>query len=214
MSTEAFRVLRSRALLLLRDDVDTDQIIPARFLTTTERAGLGRFAFADWRIDSSGTPRADFPLNAANAAGAKILVTGRNFGCGSSREHAPWALMDWGFRAVVAESFGDIFRNNAHKNGLLTVVLGSGAHRHLVETIGSQPDVELTIDLLAQTLQAGDAVSESFEMDRFVRYCLTEGIDELEYLLAAEGEIVAWERGAPAFASTDGGTARASGARL
>ncbi|MDA1080678.1 MAG: 3-isopropylmalate dehydratase small subunit [Gemmatimonadetes bacterium] len=202
MSGEAFCTFRSRAVLLLRDDVDTDQIIPARFLTTTERTGLGRYAFADWRLDAAGAPRVDFPLNAPDAVGARVLVAGRNFGCGSSREHAPWALIDWGFRAIIAESFGDIFRNNAHKNGLLTIAVDSDAHARLVGAVTSQPDTEVTVDLVERSLQVANASPEQFEIDRFVRHCLTVGIDELDYLLAAEREITSWERGAPEFTAT------------
>jgi 3-isopropylmalate/(R)-2-methylmalate dehydratase small subunit len=211
VSAEPFRVLRSRAVLLLRDDIDTDQIIPARFLTTTERTGLGRVLFADWRLGADGASRSaspgaspsHFPLDAPGAAGAQILVAGRNFGCGSSREHAPWALMDWGFRAVVAESFGDIFRNNAHKNGLLTVALGRDALARLAAAVSSRAGAPVTIDLPAGTctLDGGDA--ERFEVDPFVRHCLTGGIDEFDYLVAAARDIAAWERVVPRHVATN-----------
>ena len=207
MSAEPFRVLRSRAMLLLRDDVDTDQIIPARFLTTTGRTGLGRFLFADWRLGADGAhpgvAPSDFPLDAPGAAGAQILVAGRNFGCGSSREHAPWALIDRGFRAIVAESFGDIFRSNAHKNGLLTVALGRDALARLAGAVSSRPDVTVTIDLPAGTCTFDGGDAELFEVDPFVRHCLTGGIDEFDYLLAAADEIAAWERGAPRYVATN-----------
>jgi len=139
---QPFSTLTSTAVFLPHDDIDTDQIIPARFLTTTERSGLGKYLFNDWRYDKTGLPRADFPLNAAVARDARILVAGRNFGCGSSREHAPWALLDFGFRAVVAPSFGDIFRENALKNGLLPVALARADHEMVVYRLAGEPSVE------------------------------------------------------------------------
>jgi 3-isopropylmalate/(R)-2-methylmalate dehydratase small subunit len=204
MTSQPFRFLQSRAVVLLRDDVDTDQIIPARFLTTTAKAGLGRHLFADWRIGPDGTPTEGFALNASGAMGSRVLVAGRNFGCGSSREHASWALMDWGFHAVIAESFGDIFRNNAHKNGLLTIALGAVAHLRFVDAVVSQPGAELTIDLRERSLRVAGSPAVPFDVDPFVRHCLIEGLDELDYLLAAGSEIAAWECGSPGFVATDG----------
>src|SRR5688572_23341018 len=142
--------LSARAALLLLDDIDTDQIIPARFLTTTARSGLGAHLFADWRLDAAGeggAPRADFALNRPEARGAGILVAGRNFGCGSSREHAPWALRDYGFRAIIAKSFADIFRANALKNGLLPVVIAEAQHARLVEQLRRAPERTVAVDL-------------------------------------------------------------------
>lgn len=197
MTPEPFVALNARTVLLVRDDIDTDQIIPARFLTTTTRDGLGAHLFADWRYDASRTPRADFPLNAAGAAGSRILLAGRNFGCGSSREHAPWALMDWGFRAVIATSFADIFRSNAHKNGLLTVALDAKAHADLKRLLESSGGATVTIDLANQFVAAGDGFRASFEIEPFTKQCLIDGVDELGSLLAASGEIEAFERRHP-----------------
>jgi len=194
---QAFTTLTSRAVLLPADDVDTDQIIPARFLTTTERAGLGPSLFADWRYDASGAPRPDFPLNRPEAAGARVLVAGRNFGCGSSREHAPWALADFGFRAVVAASFADIFRANALNNGLLPVGLGADQHRALLAALAGAPHTPLTIDLERLTLTAPGQAPWTFSVDPFARRCLLDGVDTLGYVLAADAEIAAHERRRP-----------------
>lgn len=179
---KSFESLSSRAKLLPVDDVDTDQIIPARFLTTTARAGLGRHLFADWSFDGEG---------------AEVLVAGRNFGCGSSREHAAWALLDHGFRAVIATSFGDIFRTNALKNGLLPVALSDDHHRALLAVLAKRPGARVTVDLAAQVVECSDAgtLRCGFAIDGFARRCLVEGIDELGFLLAAEDEIAAYERG-------------------
>jgi len=209
-------VLSSHAALLQRDDVDTDQIIPARFLTTTTRQGLGRHLFADWRYAADGTPRPDFVLNRPSAEGAKILVAGRNFGCGSSREHAPWALTDWGIRAVVAGSFADIFRSNAHKNGLLTVQLEAGVLTALHEALragqggGGASGSVITVDLPAQRITfavpaggveapgarggaAPPTLAVGFDIDAFGKRCLVEGLDELGALIAELPTIEAWE---------------------
>ena len=184
--------VESAAVLLPLDDLDTDQIIPARFLTTTERHGLGRHCFADRRYAADGTPRADFALEAPGMAGRQVLVAGRNFGCGSSREHAPWALLDWGFRAIVAPSFADIFRNNALKNGLVPVVLGREAHAALVAHLATAPDAPVTVDVAAGTVQwAGE--THAFPIAPFARRCLLEGVDQLGYLLAAGDDITRFE---------------------
>jgi 3-isopropylmalate/(R)-2-methylmalate dehydratase small subunit len=188
-----FTTLTSTSVLLLHDDIDTDQIIPARFLTTTERSGLGKYLFNDWRYDKTGLPRADFPLNAAVARDARILVAGRNFGCGSSREHAPWALLDFGFRAVVAPSFGDIFRENALKNGLLPVALARADHEMVVYRLAGEPSVEFSIDLDAQTIALSDERPFTFPLDPFTKRCLALGVDQLGYLLDAAVEIDAYE---------------------
>jgi 3-isopropylmalate/(R)-2-methylmalate dehydratase small subunit len=191
--SEPIRIIRSRTAVLPVDDVDTDQIIPARFLKGTTRAGLGRRLFADWRYDAEGRPRADFFLNRPEAAGAEVLVAGRNFGCGSSREHAPWALRDHGFRAVVSTSFADIFRNNALKNGLLPVAVDAKTHQALLAAPGST----VAIDLEAGTLALDDGSRTEFQVEPFARYCLLNGIDELTFLLSLEPAIAAHEaRGA------------------
>jgi 3-isopropylmalate/(R)-2-methylmalate dehydratase small subunit len=183
----------SRAVVLLGDNVDTDQIIPARFLTTTDKTGLGAHLFADWRYDASHQPRADFVLNHPEADGAQVLVAGHNFGCGSSREHAPWALLGFGFRAVVSTRFADIFRNNALKNGLLPIAISAPAHARLVELLRQQPDAKLAIDLAGQTVTLPDGTRETFPVDPFAKHCLLQGLDELGYLLQAEPSIAQYE---------------------
>ncbi|MEP7384333.1 MAG: 3-isopropylmalate dehydratase small subunit [Gemmatimonadota bacterium] len=189
--------LTSPAILLALDDIDTDQIIPARFLKTTERQGLGRHLFADWRYAADGTSLPGFILNAPSSAGRRILVAGRNFGCGSSREHAPWALADCGFQAVIAPSFADIFRNNALKNGLVPVQLSPGSHDALVRQLTERPDEELHLNIAKSRLDAFGA-SHSFPLAPFARHCLLEGIDQLGYLLGAQHEIARYEAGHPA----------------
>ena len=184
----------STAVLLAADDVDTDQIIPARFLKVTEREGLGDALFADWRYDADGMTRVDFPLNAPNVRMAKVLVAGRNFGCGSSREHAAWAIVGFGFRAVVATSFADIFRANALKNGLLPVALPADGHAHLIAMLRRDAETLLDIDLATSSLSLPDGSTWRFPIDPFARRCLLDGVDQLGYLLAADHEIAAFER--------------------
>ena len=186
-----FATLTSRTVVLPQANIDTDQIIPARFLTTTSSEGLGKSLFADWRRDEKGAPRADFPLNQPGAASAQVLVAGENFGCGSSREHAPWALLGHGFRAVVSASIADIFRSNALKNGLLPVTVDAGTQAFLL----AHPGFEVTIDLEEQTLACdGGRRRARFPIDPFARHCLLNGIDELGFLLSAEEAIAAFER--------------------
>ena len=173
-------------------NIDTDQIIPARFLTTTVREGLGVSLFADWRYDADGRPRADFVLNRPEAAGCQVLVAGRNIGCGSSREHAPWALLDHGFRAVVSTEIADIFRNNSLKNGLLPVVVDESTHEWLL----ANPGVEVEIDLTTNALRLPGGREVQFPIDAFARYCLLNGVDELGYLLNQSAAIEHFERSA------------------
>ena len=191
---EPVTTLTSRAALLLLDDVDTDQIIPARFLTTTARTGLGAALFADWRFDAAGTPRPEFALNQPESAAARILVAGRNFGCGSSREHAPWALVDYGFKAVIATSFADIFRGNALKNGLLPIEISEADHGTLVAQLRRDKERPLVIDLASQTVKLPDGGSSTFPIDPFAKRCLLDGVDQLGFLLSGEAEIAAYER--------------------
>ena len=186
----AFRKLTSRIVRLPNENVDTDQIIPARFLKTTEKAGMGKLLFYDWRYVEEGNPRADFVLNRPEAAGRAILLAGNNFGCGSSREHAPWALVDFGFRAIISTSFADIFRNNSLKNGLLPVVVDRATHERLFRLL---PDAEVVIDLAAQTLSMPDGTSADFPLDPFAKTCLLEGIDELGYLMTHADAIARYE---------------------
>jgi 3-isopropylmalate/(R)-2-methylmalate dehydratase small subunit len=190
---EPFSVLTARTAVLPVDNVDTDQIIPARFLTTTQRTGLGRHLFADWRRDAGNRPREDFVLNRPEAEGARILVAGRNFGCGSSREHAPWALLDYGFRAVISTEIADIFRSNALRNGLLAVVLDAESHAWLL----AHPGAEITIDLRNCTVRLEEGREATFEVEAFARHCMLNGVDPLGWLLAQEPAIQAYEaRGA------------------
>jgi len=197
--TPPWTTLTSPAVLLKRDDIDTDQIIPARFLTTTTRQGLGKHLFADWRYHPDGSPRREFVLNTPGAQGAQILVAGQNFGCGSSREHAPWALVDQGIRAVVAGSFADIFRSNAHKNGLLTIALDPEvlADLHRVLEGGGDALPVISVDLPAQQvtlpLGGGEGTAVSFTIDPFGKRCLVEGLDELGALVAELPTIQSWE---------------------
>jgi 3-isopropylmalate/(R)-2-methylmalate dehydratase small subunit len=186
---QPFRKLDSRTAVLSRVDIDTDQIIPARYLKGTTREGLGRWLFAGWRYDEQGRPRADFPLSRPEARGAQVLVAGANFGCGSSREHAPWALLDYGFRAVVSSSIADIFRGNALKNGLLPVIVDEATHEILL----ASPGMRVGIDLESCTLAFGDA-RVSFPIDPFARRCLLQGVDELGHLLGEEDAIAAYEK--------------------
>jgi 3-isopropylmalate/(R)-2-methylmalate dehydratase small subunit len=184
------KTLRSRTAVLPASNIDTDQIIPARFLTTTTREGLGRHLFADWRYDAQGASQPDFALNRPETQGCGILVAGRNIGCGSSREHAPWALLDYGFRAVVSTEIADIFRNNSLKNGLLPVVVDEATSRWLIE----HPGAEVTIDLESTTLTLPTGDRVQFPVEAFARYCLLNGIDELGFLLGRMDEIQAYER--------------------
>jgi 3-isopropylmalate/(R)-2-methylmalate dehydratase small subunit len=170
-------------------NIDTDQIIPARFLTTTTREGLGVSLFADWRYDQDGRPRPDFVLNQPAAQGCQVLVAGRNIGCGSSREHAPWALLDYGIRAVISTEIADIFRSNSLKNGLLPVVVDESTHGWLL----SHPGAEVEIDLDSSTLRLPDGRTVPFPIEAFSRYCLMNGIDELGYLLGQTAAIERYE---------------------
>ncbi len=189
-----FTTLRSRAVLLPVNDIDTDQIIPARFLKVTDKTGLGQALFSDWRYQSDGKPRPEFVLNQPAAQGAAILVAGDNFGCGSSREHAPWALTGFGFRAVIATSFADIFRNNALKNGLLPVVVTPEVHAETLQRLEKAPQAELAIDLASQTLTLPGGRAVSFPVDGFSKTCLLQGVDEMGYLLRFLPQIADFEQ--------------------
>jgi 3-isopropylmalate/(R)-2-methylmalate dehydratase small subunit len=182
--------IESRTVVLPSTNIDTDQIIPARFLTTTTREGLGRQAFADWRYDSAGEPNPDFVLNRPEAAHCAVLVAGRNFGCGSSREHAPWALLDYGFRAVISTEIADIFRNNSLKNGLVPVVVDDTTHEWLL----TNPGAVVRIDVQTGTLTLPTGASATFPIEAFARYCLLHGTDELGFLLQQAPLIESYER--------------------
>ena len=181
--------VQSRTAVLPFENIDTDRIIPARFLTTTERAGLGRHAFNDWRYLEGGADNPDFPLNRYEAQGCRILIAGRNFGCGSSREHAPWALLDYGIEAVISSEIADIFRSNSLKNGLLTIVIDENEHCALLD----DPGIELVIDIAEGSISKPDGSKIAFNLDRFARHCLLNGVDQLGFLLDADTEISAWE---------------------
>jgi len=187
---EPLRTIRSRTVVIAAANIDTDQIIPARFLKVTDKKGLGKVLFSDWRYAEGGAPRPEFVLNRPEAEGCHVLVAGDNFGCGSSREHAPWALVDAGFRAVVSTSIADIFKNNALKNGLIPVVVDAAAHQKLL----AAPGAEVEIDLESRTLSLPDGTKVSFPIDAFARYCLMNGVDELGYLLSQDAAITAHER--------------------
>jgi 3-isopropylmalate/(R)-2-methylmalate dehydratase small subunit len=187
---EPIKVIRSRTVVIPSTNIDTDQIIPARFLTTTTRQGLGKQLFADWRYNADGTPKPDFVLNKPEAAGCQILVAGRNVGCGSSREHAPWALLDYGFRAVISTEIADIFRNNSIKNSLLPIIVDETTHQWLIE----HPGAEVEVDLEATQLRLPTGIQVKFPIDGFARYRLLNGVDELGFLLSQQNEIAAYEK--------------------
>jgi 3-isopropylmalate/(R)-2-methylmalate dehydratase small subunit len=186
---EKFTAFTSRVVPMPVNDIDTDQIIPARFLKATDKSGMGAHLFADWRYAADGSPRPDFVLNRPEHQGARILLAGDDFGCGSSREHAPWALAGFGFRAIVSTSFADIFRNNALKNGLLPIVVDAETHRSLFDLLDEVPGAEVTVDLATQTLRLPDGGAVKFPIDPFARTCLLEGVDELGYILRFEPQI-------------------------
>jgi len=185
-----FTNFESRMVRLAINNIDTDQIIPARFLKTTSKLGLDRQLFNDWRYDAEGKPKPDFVLNQPQAQGAQVLLAGDNFGCGSSREHAPWALTQFGFRAVISTSFADIFKGNALKNSLLPIVVPADVH---AELFASQPDATVKIDLANQTLTIPSGLAVTFPVDGFSKHCLLEGVDELGYILQHEEQIAAYE---------------------
>jgi len=191
---QKFDTVTSKMVAIPTENIDTDQIIPARFLKTISKTGLGISCFSDWRYNEDGSPRPDFVLNQPDAKGARILLAGDNFGCGSSREHAPWALMDYGFQAIVSTSFADIFSNNALKNGLLPVIVDPETHRQLLSLVEEEPDTAVTLDLAQQTLTLPDGRAVSFPIDSFSKTCLLEGIDQLGYLLKQEDKVLAYER--------------------
>jgi 3-isopropylmalate/(R)-2-methylmalate dehydratase small subunit len=194
---EPIKIIRGRAVVLAKDNIDTDQIIPARFLKVTDKKGLGDCLFYDWRYDSQGSSQVDFILNQPQGRGARILIAGDNFGCGSSREHAPWALVGYGFAAIISTSFADIFRNNSLKNGLLPIVVPVEVHAQLIQQVHKNPDLELIIDLEDQTVRAADLEPVNFPIDEFSKRCLLDGVDEMGYILKNEGEIRLYEKSHP-----------------
>ena len=201
---EPVRVVTGRACPIDANDVDTDQIIPKQFLKRTERTGFGPYAFYEWRYDEEGDPRPEFPMNRPEHDGAPVLLAGRNFGCGSSREHAPWALEDAGFQAIIAPSFADIFRTNCAKIGVLAVQLDDEVVRRLFDLVDADPSVEVTVDLEAQRVRAPgvgdlDGVDVAFDIDPHTRHCLLEGLDDIALTLTHEDDISAYEASRPAY---------------
>lgn len=188
-----FTSLRSRVVPLLIDNIDTDQIIPARYLKLTDKLGLGDHLFADWRYHSDGTPVKEFPLNDSANTGAAILLAGDNFGCGSSREHAPWALTAYGIKAVISTSVADIFRSNSMKNGLIPIILTPKEHKQLQQEINDVPGALVGINLEQQIVMFPSGATATFPIDPFSKYCLLNGVDELEYLRKFSKEIKEYE---------------------
>lgn len=190
---DKFTTLTSRVAPLPIDNIDTDQIIPARFLKTISKAGLGDQLFFDWRYDEGGNPKLDFLLNRPEGRAAQVLLAGDNFGCGSSREHAPWALAQYGFRAVISTSFADIFRGNSLKNSFLPIIVPPEAHKALFAAVVADPAAQVSIDLAQQKLTLPDGSSVTFPIDAFAKNCMLEGVDELGYILKQEPAIAAYE---------------------
>jgi 3-isopropylmalate/(R)-2-methylmalate dehydratase small subunit len=188
----------STVVAVPNENIDTDQIIPARYLKTTSKQGLGDGLFADWRFDAAGNPRLDFSLNKPDARGAQILLAGHNFGCGSSREHAPWALQGFGFKAVISTYFADIFKGNALKNGLLPIQVDAETHRQLLSLVREDPAMQLKIDLEKQTVTLPDGRAVKFPIDGFARRCLLQGVDQLGYLMDLNPAIADYEAQHPA----------------
>ena len=190
---EPIRKFSSRLVPLPNENVDTDQITPARFLKVTAKTGLGKVLFCDWRFDAAGNPIPSFILNKPEIAGAQVLLAGNNFGCGSSREHSPWALADFGFRALISTSFADIFRSNCLKNGLLPIVVDSQTHAELFRLVQEDSSIQVTVDLAQQRLTLPNGKQVSFPIDPFSKKCLLNGVDELGYLLALSDRISRFE---------------------
>jgi 3-isopropylmalate/(R)-2-methylmalate dehydratase small subunit len=197
VARDPFETFTSRVIPFPAENVDTDQIVPARFLKMTDRWGLSEALFADWRFTDDGDPKPDFILNRREMQGRKILLAGDNFGAGSSREHAPWALMAWGIRVILSTSFADIFRSNSLKNGLLPIVVDPDRHHHLFQMLAEDPNVELTVDLETQKVHLPGDEDLDFEIDPFVKLMIMAGTDELGYLLAKQPAIDRWEAAHP-----------------
>lgn len=191
---QPFQKINSRLIPIVRNNIDTDQIIPAQYLKVTDKNGLAGGCFASWRYTPDGTPDPEFPINKPEYAGAQVILAGDNFGCGSSREHAAWALSGLGIRAVISTSFADIFHNNAMKNGILPVIVDQDTHAYLAELIRTNPLTEVEIDLEHQTLTLQDGAVRGFPIDSFNKLCLLEGIDTLEYLLKHQDQILEYEK--------------------
>ncbi len=199
---EPVKAFSGKVIALPINDIDTDQIIPARYLKVTDKAGLGAACFSDWRYESDGTPKPDFALNKPEHQGAVVLIGGNNFGCGSSREHAPWALMGAGFKAVISTDFADIFKNNSLKNGLLPVIVDEETHQQLISLAQEDPETTVTVDLATQTVTLPDGRGVQFPIDGFSKHCLLNGVDQLGYVLSMDEGIQAYEGAHPARVNT------------
>ncbi len=199
---QPFNTLNSHMVAIPTENIDTDQIIPAIFLKTISKVGLGKNLFFHWRYNEDGSENSEFALNQQPAQGAKVLLAGDNFGCGSSREHAPWSLMDYGFQAVISTSFADIFHNNALKNGLLPVTVDEETHEQLMSLVAEDPSTQIGLDLEAQRLTLPDGRFVSFPIDGFSKSCMLQGVDQLGYLLKQDAPIAAYEEAHPARINT------------
>ncbi|GJM40643.1 MAG: 3-isopropylmalate dehydratase small subunit [Ardenticatenaceae bacterium] len=201
---QPFTTLSSHMVAIPIENIDTDQIIPAQFLKTISKKGLGKNLFHHWRYKEDGSPQDTFPLNQPEAQGAAILLAGDNFGCGSSREHAPWSLMDFGFQAIISTSFADIFRNNSLKNGLLPIIVDEATHEQLLSLVAEDPNTQVGVDLASQTVTLPDGRSVQFPIDNFSKTCMLEGLDQLGYLLKQGDAVAAFEAAHPARVNTSG----------
>jgi 3-isopropylmalate/(R)-2-methylmalate dehydratase small subunit len=201
---EPITTFKAKVVALPVDNIDTDQIIPARYLKATDKQGLGEALFADWRFGPDGVPVADFVLNTPQAAGAEVLVAGNNFGCGSSREHAPWALKSFGFKAIISTYFADIFRNNALKNGLLPITVDEETYHQLLSMAEEDPDTSVTVNLESQMVTLDDGRQVGFPIDGFAKHCLLNGVDQLGFLLQQDEQIAAYEADHPSKINTVG----------
>lgn len=190
---EKFVPFSSRVVVMRMDNIDTDQVIPARFLKKTDKTGWGDLLFYDWRYEADGSPKPEFVLNQDWAKSTKVLLGGDNFGCGSSREHAPWSLTQYGFRALISTSFADIFKSNALKNSLLPIVVPPDVHKKLFETLEANPSAEVHVDLASQTLTLPDGSKVEFPVDSFSKQCMLDGVDELGFIQKHEADIAAYE---------------------
>jgi 3-isopropylmalate/(R)-2-methylmalate dehydratase small subunit len=199
---EKIQAFTGKVVALPINDIDTDQIIPARYLKVTDKAGLGEACFSDWRYNADGSPKPEFVLNKPEHAGAQIFVGGHNFGCGSSREHAPWALMGAGFKAIISTYFADIFQNNALKNGLLPIVVDDETHKQLISLAEEDPNTQIGVDLEAQQIILPDGRKVSFPVDAFSKYCLLQGVDQMGFLLNLDPDIVKYEAEYPQRVNT------------
>jgi 3-isopropylmalate/(R)-2-methylmalate dehydratase small subunit len=199
---EPFTKITSRVVPLPNDDIDTDQIVPARYLKVTDKVGMDQYLFRDWRFDAAGNPLPNFILNQPRAKGAKIFLVGKNFGTGSSREHAPWALVAFGFRALIGTTFADIFRGNSLKNGLLPVSIPAEDHAELLAMAEKDPSIEVTVDLAAQTVTLPGGKAIGFPIDNFSKQCLLAGVDQLGYILKQDSHIRAYEASHPSTVET------------